>query len=90
MTLAMWAARRSWPKLLQMLLAASADPNARDADEHTPLLHAIDSDSFDGVKLLLAAGADMQCRDPLGRNVAEIARQQDCHRIARYLEPLVE
>ncbi len=88
-TLAMCAARKSWPKLLGMLLEARADPNALDAENRTPLLHAIDGDSFDSVKLLVAAGADVQFRDAQGRTLAEIARQEHSHRIARFFEAFI-
>lgn len=57
-----------WPKIVRLLLEHSADPNARDNQEQTPLHHAA-THSIDSVKLLLAAGADANTRDKDGKSV---------------------
>ncbi|HEY2839049.1 MAG TPA: SMI1/KNR4 family protein [Pirellulales bacterium] len=53
-TLLMAAAIYRWPKIVQVLLAHSANVNARDRKGRTPLHHAAEH-SVDSVKLLLAA-----------------------------------
>jgi len=67
-TLLAVAAIYSWPKIVRLLLAHSADPNARDEHGRTPLHHAA-THSIDSVKLLLAAGADAKARDHEGKSV---------------------
>lgn len=67
-TLLMASAIHRWPKLVRLLLAKSADPNARDKKGLSPLHHAA-VHSFDSVKLLLAAGADATARDHEGKGV---------------------
>ena len=67
-TLLAAAAWYSWPKIVRLLLAHSADPNARDLKGRTPLHHAAGA-SIDSMKLLLAAGADATVRDLEGNGV---------------------
>jgi len=67
-TLLAAAAWYSWPKIVRLLLAHSADPNARDLRGRTPLHHAACA-SIDSMKLLLAAGADATVRDLEGNGV---------------------
>lgn len=67
-TLLMAAAWHQWPRIVQLLLIHSADPNARDESGKTPLHHAAVS-SVDSVKLLLAAGADATARDDEAKSV---------------------
>lgn len=50
------------PAAIQVLLAAGADPNARDRNGVVPLCLA----NEEGAELLLAAGADPKARDPDG------------------------
>ncbi len=89
-TLATCAARNSWPRILEVLLEAGADPNARDRKGWCPAHHAIWACSLDCTKLLLAAGADVGYRDRDGKNLAEIARIQYRFGLCYFLEPLMK
>lgn len=53
------------PGVPPLLIKAGADVNARDRFQETPLMECSDDD--DGLKALLAAGADPSLRDSLGR-----------------------
>ena len=55
------------PAVIEVLLAAGADVNARDARNRTPLRRALDSGVPLGtIRVLLGAGADVNARDDLG------------------------
>jgi hypothetical protein len=86
-TLLMCAARNSWPKIVDILLRAGADPNARDSDGWCPLHHAVWVGSLDTVKHLLAAEADTSYRDVEGRNLAQLAKDEYHHRLYYHLQP---
>jgi hypothetical protein len=68
-TLLMAASIYRWPKIVRLLLAHSANPNARDATTGQTPLHYAARSSYDSVKLLLAAGADATARDHEGKSV---------------------
>lgn len=53
-----FAAQQSEPALVELLLAAGADPRARSLDGQTPLHRAIFSGCERGARALIAAGAD--------------------------------
>ena len=67
---------------IAMLLAAGADPNHHDSDEHTPLDYALDSrypgnaDQLGAIRLLLEAGANPTDALALG-NAAILAAADD-------------
>jgi hypothetical protein len=86
-TLLMCAARNSWPRFVEMLLKVGADPNAVDPEGCTPMAHAVLGQSLDSIKLLLEFEARADYRDPRGRNLAQIAKDEHYHRIYYHLAP---
>ena len=65
---ALMVASASWTKrdLVERLLKAGANPNARAADGSTPLVFAADGNSGQGAERLLAAKADVNLADSDG------------------------
>lgn len=61
---------------LKALIAAGADPNARDNDASTPLHMAVYTQKVEHTQLLLDAGADPKAKNNLGRDVLSLARKQ--------------
>jgi ankyrin repeat protein len=60
---------------MEVLLAAGADANARDADGSTPLHMAAYASRTSHVRRLLAAGADPLIKNNVGRDAAAMARK---------------
>jgi uncharacterized protein len=71
------------PEVVRLLIAAGADPNARNPGDETPLHWAASSDDVEVARALIDAGADLEAPDgsigtPLGNAVGyacwEVAR----------------
>ena len=60
---------------LKALIAAKADPNARDNEGATPLHMAAYASRAEHVRLLLEAGADPQAKTDNGRDAGSMARK---------------
>lgn len=65
-----WAAKKGNCAALQPLVAAGADPNARDYSGATPLLLATVADAVPAMALLVSAGAD-----PDGGSIVTMSRR---------------
>jgi len=61
-----WAARENRTEIIEMLIAAKADPNSTDRTGKGPLTLAAETGSIDAEKLLLAKGASVTNRDSIG------------------------
>jgi uncharacterized protein len=84
-TLLMCAARKSWPDIVELLLAHGASPKAVDEEARGPLYYGVFNNSIDYVKLLLSAGADPNVRDKSGESVLDLAKREGNDRVARLL-----
>ena len=67
------------------LIAAGADPNARDEDGRTPLFSAVLGGSIGLVGLLLESGADVNARDGQGFSALHFAAQEQLPEMTRLL-----
>jgi len=72
-------------KLVQLLLAAGADVNAKDQYGSTPLLIAIKEHNHEVVKLLLDAGADVNISEQWGDTPLLIALKENNNEVAKLL-----
>jgi ankyrin repeat protein len=68
-------------KLVQVLIDAGADLEARDEDEETPLMLAAQAnvDARTNVAALVAAGADLFAVDAEGKTARQLAEAVPCH-----------
>jgi len=85
-TLLMCAARASWPKIVRLLLEHGAAPNTVDLHGYSPLYHAAMHESNDGVKLLLAAGADARFCDDRGHTLVKLTWEKAFYRVSKTLD----
>lgn len=74
-----WAAATKNHQHMQLLLEAGADPRIPDSEGNPPLFHAIRASDLDGVRTLVANGADLQRRDIFGGTVLHSASQAAEH-----------
>ena len=65
-----------------MLIAAGANPNAKDIDGVTPLHMAAFARNAENAHLLLEAGADPKAKDKAGRDVLAIAHEVMANEVA--------
>lgn len=61
-----WAARENRTEVIDLLIAAKADPNSSDRTGKGPLTLAAETGSIDAEKLLIAKGASLTNRDSIG------------------------
>lgn len=71
------AAQNAACAAMEWLLKRGAQPNSRDAEGATPLIHATLADSAPAVKLLLEYGANPRLRDATGQGPADYARSEE-------------
>lgn len=64
-------------RVVELLLAAGADPNLSDDAGTPPLIHAVLADSLPCVKLLMQSGADPTRCDADGRDAASYSRNEE-------------
>lgn len=76
------AAANAAPGALKALIAAGADPNARDHDGMTPLHISAYSQNPKHAQLLLEAGADPYALTATGRDPTSVARKAMAYEVA--------
>ncbi|CAG0973848.1 protein phosphatase 1 regulatory subunit 27 [Burkholderiales bacterium] len=70
------------PSALEVLLAAGANPNAKDHEGNTPLHMAAFSQKSQHAQRLLEGGADPSLKTHAGRDATSIARKVMAHEVA--------
>jgi ankyrin repeat protein len=69
----MWAAAENHAELIKVLLAGGAAVDARSNGNFTALMFAVRQDARDAVRLLVAAGADVNLAGPNGQDLLRLA-----------------
>lgn len=62
---------------MELLLRRGANPNRKDEEGFTPLMHAVLSDHVPAVRLLMSHGADASLLNSEGRNAASYSRRAE-------------
>jgi ankyrin repeat protein len=70
---------------LQTALAQGSDPNERDDDGRTPLIHAAIDNRLEVARLLLDSGADVDAQDAMGDSALHYAAQEHHSEMASLL-----
>jgi hypothetical protein len=68
-----WAALRNDTAMLELLLGAGADINAKNLSGFTAVHHAVEGSAIDALKLLIAEGADLTLRNGGGLTPLDFA-----------------
>jgi len=79
------AAANGHTEVVELLIAAKANVNARDTGGATPLVSAAAANHPDTVAVLLAHGADITARGPGGKTAAQIADERGYKEVAAAL-----
>lgn len=74
------------PETVKLLLAAGADPDARQAGGFTPLFSAATANRRDLAELLISHGANAQARDDRSKTAADFARERGHEELAAWLD----
>ena len=85
-----WAADKNHADMVQVLIDAGADIEARDTSRNSPLLWACGSGSLDAVKLLVRAGAGVSVTNNEGHTFLTAAADCGHTETVRYLVGLPE
>lgn len=71
------AAQNKACEAMEWLLLRGVNPNTRDSEGTTAMIHAVIADSVPAVQLLLEYGADARLKDTNGQSPADYARSEE-------------
>lgn len=72
-------------KIFKLFLAKGADVNVQDKDNRkmTMLMEACENDSFEGVKILLEAGANPNLKDEDGETAMQKTKSEEIKKLLK-------